>query len=151
MRKLLSLLILFTVFEVHDLYGQKNTSGLTHQKIKDFSFLHVSDTHVSPFFQMPEDFSKLRSYVCIRTIKDLKEVYMEPYHITAPRPSLIIVSGDICEFSVPGVTWDVNRKYYEGIDMPVYFIAGNHDNTWVSAASKSSAIASGLNSIRSHG
>nr|NQU92211.1 PQQ-binding-like beta-propeller repeat protein [Bacteroidota bacterium] len=70
---------------------------------------------------------------------------MEPYEITAPRPSFIIVSGDICEFSVPGVTWDVNRKYYEGIDIPVYLIAGNHDNTWVSAASKFRDLYGGLN------
>jgi len=144
-RKILFVLILFIVFDVHALYGQKDTSGLTHQKIKNFSFLHVSDTHVSPFFEMPEDFSKLRSYGCIRTIKDLNEVYMEPYNISVPKPSLVIVSGDICEFSVPGVTWEVNQKYYEGIDMPVYYIAGNHDNTWVSAASKFRDLYGGLN------
>jgi len=144
-KRLSVLLILFAVLAAPAQSDQALPSSANHEKIQDFSFLHVSDSHVSPFFEMPKDYSKLRSYGCIRTLKDLNEVHMEPYTLIAPKPSFIIHSGDIFEFSAPGVSWDVNRRYYEGVDIPIYYIAGNHDNTWVSIASDLRTLYGGLN------
>ena len=151
MRKLLLVLILFYILVGPVQAGQNDTDNPQSPKIQDFSFLHLSDSHVSPFFEMPTDFSGLRSYGCISKIKDLNKVYMDPYFLTAPKYSFIIVTGDMCEFSVPGVTWDVNRKYYEGVDVPIYYIAGNHDNTWVSVASTLRSLYGDLNYSFDHG
>lgn len=102
------------------------------QKVKEreFSFVHLSDSHVSPFFSMPDNLANLRSYKCIRTLPDLGQVKM-PYKITAPKYSFLIHSGDVAEYSFPGVTWELVEKYFEGISEKIYYIAGNHDNTWV--------------------
>ena len=97
---------------------------------RNFSFIHISDSHVSPAFEMPQEWDDLRSWTAIQTIKDLGEIKM-PGGGMAPRPSFIIHTGDIAEFSFPGVTWSVVEKYFESVNMPIYFIAGNHDNTWV--------------------
>jgi outer membrane protein assembly factor BamB/predicted phosphodiesterase len=120
----------FTIFCVLSFLLNQVRAEKTKAGGRNFSFIQISDSHVSPFFEMPENFSKLRSFECVSTIKDLGEVEM-PYGVTAPKYSFIIHTGDIVEFSFPGVTWDVVDKYFEGVDVPIYYIAGNHDNTWV--------------------
>ena len=64
MRKLSFLLILIFAVAANAQYGEIDTSGLKNNKCEDFSFLHISDIHVSPYFTMPDEFSKLRSYGC---------------------------------------------------------------------------------------
>lgn len=98
---------------------------------RDFSFVHISDIHISPEFHMPTNFEKLRSYPCVATLKNLGAMLLKPYDVTAPKPSFAIATGDITEFGDPGVTWQVVDKYFQGVSFPVHMIPGNHDNTWV--------------------
>lgn len=100
---------------------------------RNFSFVQVSDIHVSPAFSVPSSFSGLRSYPCMSTLKDLGEMSLQPYGVTAPKPSFILGTGDITEFSYPGVTWEVVMKYFEGVGCRVFLVPGNHDNTWVAS------------------
>ena len=124
---LLSLLILS-----FPIVGEQTNFSLNPQPIRNFSFLHISDIHVSPSFSMPANMESQRSYATISKIKNLGEVLLTPYNVLAPKPSFIIVTGDIAEFSFPGVTWQVLAKYFEGVAIPIYYSPGNHDNTWVS-------------------
>ncbi len=103
------------------------------ETISDFSFLQMTDSHISPFFSMPSDFSKLRSYSCVRAIKDVGACELQGYGVQAPAPSFIIHTGDLTEFGIPGVVEEVIAKYFEGYTLPIYFQAGNHDNTWVAS------------------
>jgi len=119
---------------------------------REFSFVHLSDIHVSPAFDMPTDFQKLRSFACVSTLKDLGSVALEPYGIAAPKPSFAIATGDIAEFSFPGVTWEVVDRYFEGFPGRVYMVPGNHDNTWVATPGEFRKRFGGLNySFDTHG
>lgn len=101
---------------------------------RNFSFVHASDIHVDPWLEMPGDseLESARSFRAVQTINELGNVYMEPFETTAPKPSFVIVTGDIAEFSFPGVTWDIVDRYFRNADFPIRLAAGNHDNTWVS-------------------
>ncbi len=122
--------LLFTALLFISAQGQ--TKGEREsRRIREFSFVHVTDTHVSPFYSMPQKLARLRSYACVRTIKDLGRVLLQPYNVTAPKPSFIIHTGDIAEYGFPGVTWQLIEKYFAGVKVPIYYITGNHDNTWV--------------------
>lgn len=136
------LLLFFSLFSCA--YSQ-NKEQEPKAKPPDFSFIQISDIHVSPYFEMPEISDALRSYRCIRTIKDLGNIVLKPYNVTAPKPSFIIGTGDITEFGFAGVTWDVMNKYFENADMPVYLVSGNHDHTWVSDTEKFRRLFGGIN------
>ena len=112
--------------------GLAVSAGEAKPPIDTFSFIHMSDIHVDPWLVMPsmEETTSARSYRSLRTLVKRDNVFLEPYNITAPKPSFIIATGDICEFGAPGFTWDVVERYFEGL--PKYYLApGNHDNTWV--------------------
>ncbi len=98
---------------------------------REFSFLHLSDSHVSTHFEMPDSLDRQRSYDCIRTLKDLGPISMEPYGVTAPAPSFLLLTGDITEYGFAGVTWNVVDAYFKGVKFPYYLVPGNHGNTWV--------------------
>ena len=100
--------------------------------VGEFSFLHVSDSHVSYSFEMPQQWDNLRSYACISTIKNLGNVEMPAYKTTAPAPSFIIHTGDVSEFGFAGVTQQIVKEYFKGFKGEFYYVPGNHDNTWVS-------------------
>src|SRR5690606_9060235 len=46
-------------------------------------------------------------------------------------PSFIIHTGDITEFGFAGITQQVVERYYGDLGVPVMYILGNHDSTWV--------------------
>ena len=131
--------------------GEQTSPSDSRQPIQNFSFLHVSDIHVSPFFSMPADMESQRSYSTISKIKNLGEVLLTPYNVLAPKPSFIIVAGDMTEFSFPGVTWQVLAKYFEGITAPIYYTMGNHDNTWVADTEMFRKLYGGLHYSFNHG
>lgn len=123
--------LLIFLFCASLLFAQNSTG-----KIGDFSFLHITDSHLSPYFEMPSDLTKERSYSFISKIKDINETIIEPYNITAPKPDFIIHTGDISEFSFPGIVWELFDKYFEGYTSPIYLQYGNHDMTWVADTQK---------------
>lgn len=114
--------------------------------VKDFSFIHMSDIHVDPWLEMPTDEQLMggRSYKSVRTIEKLNDVFMEPFGFTAPKPSFIIATGDICEFSAPGPTWEVVQRYFKGLQK-YYLAPGNHDNTWAASTDHWRAAWGGIN------
>ena len=132
--KLLPVLVILLIFlcTCSNRSQKPQAPTISRPEIQNFSFVHVTDTHVSPVYTMPTTLEELRSYSCVSSIKDLGDVMLEPYGITAPKPSLIIHTGDITEYGFPGVTWPLVEKYFEGNEAPIYFIPGNHDHTWVS-------------------
>lgn len=123
---LCSLLVAF-LFTSLSVVAQDSSEG-----IKDFSFIHATDTHISPHITMPSSLDKERSYSTIQGINNIKEILLQPYNITAPAPSFIIHTGDFTEFGYPGVVWKVAEEYFKGINLPLYIEYGNHDMTWVS-------------------
>lgn len=98
---------------------------------RNFSFVQISDIHVSPMFEEPREWNSLRSYSCTRTLRDLGATPFPDYGVTAPAPSFVLATGDVTEFGFPGITGSVVDRYFEGLSVPVYMVAGNHDNTWV--------------------
>jgi outer membrane protein assembly factor BamB len=100
---------------------------------RNFSFIHISDSHVSPYLKMPSDseLSTARSYAVVQGIRDVGETVLTQPPLTIPKPSFLVHTGDIAEFSQPGVTWDVVEKYFFTLGLPVSFAPGNHDFTWV--------------------
>lgn len=100
--------------------------------IGEFSFLHLSDSHISYSYEMPQQWDNLRSYECISTIKNLGKTALVPFNVTAPAPSFIIHSGDLTEFGFAGVTQKIVSEYFKGFKGAFYYVPGNHDNTWVS-------------------
>lgn len=99
---------------------------------RNFSFIHMSDTHVEPYpTTAPESLIDARSYAGIQTIARLGTVSMPPFGVTAPRPEFALVTGDVTEFGFPGITPEVVDTYFKDLGMPIYFSTGNHDNTQV--------------------
>ncbi|MBN1902966.1 PQQ-binding-like beta-propeller repeat protein [Candidatus Sumerlaeota bacterium] len=125
-------------------YSQ-NAATESKEGTVDFSFIQLSDSHVSPYYDIPEMSDSLRSYPCIKTMKDLGDIFLKPYNVTAPKSRFIVHTGDITEFGFAGVTWDVLNKYFEGITIPIYLINGNHDNTWVSDTERFRRLHGGIN------
>jgi len=111
----------------------------------DFSFIHLSDSHISPHYSIPDDFSRLRSYPCIHTMKDLGEVAMPSCKVTAPKPSFFFHTGDITEYGFAGCTWEVTKQYFDGVQVPIYCIPGNHDHTWVADTETFRRLYGGIN------
>lgn len=121
--------------------------GGAEEKSGAFSFVHMSDTHVTPYLQMPSDaeIAKGRSFPEVQSVRALDKVLLEPYHLSAPKPSFVLHTGDVTEFGFPGATWDVVRKYFGTLGIPTMFAMGNHDNTWNSAPQKLRDMHTGLN------
>lgn len=108
----------------------------TTAPLRDFSFVHMSDTHVEAYpTTAPEQLQGERSYNGVRSLANLREIPMPAYSLTAPRPTLAIATGDITEFGFPGVTEEVVDLYFSDLGMPVYLAPGNHDNTQVAMPS----------------
>ncbi|GMU24028.1 MAG: hypothetical protein AMXMBFR13_41050 [Phycisphaerae bacterium] len=52
--------------------------------------------------------------------------------VSTPPPAFVIATGDLTEYGVIGETWDQFEAYFEALDLPMYVVPGNHDNTWTS-------------------
>jgi outer membrane protein assembly factor BamB/Icc-related predicted phosphoesterase len=85
-----------------------------------FSFIQVSDVH-TPMAQSKE---------VISLIDSIGEVEMTAYGVTAPKPSFVIVTGDLTEFGAGSGAWEEYISYWKNCPLPVYHVLGNHDNTW---------------------
>jgi len=97
-----------------------SAAGWPSPAVEDFTFIQVSDCH-APMEQ---------SRNTIQQLRNVGEILMEPYGVTAKAPSFVIATGDLTEFGAGAGTWEKYLSYWEGVDLPVYQVAGNHDNTW---------------------
>lgn len=89
-------------------------------KTPDFTFVHASDVH-APMAQSKE---------VISSIKALGEIDLAIYRTSAPKPSFVVVTGDLNEFGGGNGWWEEYLSYWDGCGIPVYHTQGNHDNTW---------------------
>lgn len=96
------------------------TSGAPSLALDEFSFIHMSDTHIP--YSNTEDI--------MLEAKGLGPVQMTPYRITTPPPSFVIVTGDLTEFGGGHGWWEQFLGLMNQIGLPFYCVAGNHDNTW---------------------
>lgn len=71
-----------------------------------------------------------QSQEVIALINSIGEVEMTAYGITAPKPSFVIVTGDLTEFGAGSGAWEEYLSYWKNCPLPVYHVPGNHDNTW---------------------
>ncbi len=85
-----------------------------------FSFIQASDVH-TPVAQSKE---------VISLINSIGELELTAYGIKAPKPSFVIVTGDLTEFGAGNGAWEEYLSYWANCSLPVYHVAGNHDNTW---------------------
>lgn len=99
---------------------------------EDFSFVHISDTHLSPHHD-GEAQPELRGAATIDWLIDATkgEQQLTPFNVTAAAPSIAIVTGDLTEFGVIDQTWKTWETTFDRLGFQVYAVTGNHDNTWV--------------------
>ncbi|MEO1288945.1 MAG: metallophosphoesterase [Chloroflexota bacterium] len=83
-------------------------------------FLHISDTHINP------DLSYIVSYATYTPMLGaqalVREIQSLPY-----RPDFILHTGDVAYDPAPDIYATVCEVFAE-IDVPIYYLAGNHDD-----------------------
>lgn len=89
--------------------------------VPDFSFIHCSDVHVPAGKESPATIAQMR---------DVKEVKLAPYNVTAPPPSFAIVTGDLTEFGGGKAWWQQYLDLWKDFPLPIFHVSGNHDATW---------------------
>jgi len=89
--------------------------------VPDFSFIHCSDVHVP---------AGKESAATVAQMRDVKEVKLTPYNVTAPPPSFAIVTGDLTEFGGGKEWWQQYLDLWKDFPFPIFHISGNHDATW---------------------
>jgi outer membrane protein assembly factor BamB/3',5'-cyclic AMP phosphodiesterase CpdA len=89
--------------------------------VPDFSFIHCSDVHVP---------AGKESAATVAQMRDVKEVKLAPYGVTAPPPSFAIVTGDLTEFGGGKEWWQQYLDLWKDFPFPIFHISGNHDATW---------------------
>ncbi len=99
----------------------------------DFSFLQISDIHFSPI-PHGSNFEDSRSVDTLAWVSGEARTpqKLEPLGITAPPPSFIIATGDVTEFGVIDRTFNRFEAAFKNLEIPLYVVPGNHDNTWTS-------------------
>ncbi len=99
----------------------------------DFSFIQVSDVHISPRpagarAEAVRGGDTLR-WLCAEAARPQVQ---QPYNITAPPPSFVMVTGDITEYGVIAETWSDVERAFGCLPCKWFVIPGNHDSTWTS-------------------
>ncbi len=100
--------------------------------VEDFTFLHISDTHINPHVARLGPPEKPRGAECIEWIcaEAGKPQEMRPFKMTVAPPSFAIVTGDLTEYGVIDDTWDQWEAAFRCLPFKTYVTTGNHDNTW---------------------
>lgn len=98
--------------------GQE-VAGRSNIQIIMIRFIHISDTHIGP----AKDFTLqgVPSYPAFQTV--IRAIKALPL-----RPDFILHTGDIVA-SPDGKSYALFRSLIEQIDMPVYYVTGNHDDS----------------------
>ncbi len=105
------------------------------QGVEDFCFIQISDTHIGP---LPAGSPPLRGgdrsvstigWVCEQA-KTPQVLEVGDQTVTTPRPSLVVCTGDLMEFGNVGRTFESFAGLFKPLQIPLYLVPGNHDNTW---------------------
>jgi outer membrane protein assembly factor BamB len=107
------------------------------EPIADFSFVQITDSHLSPFIAKAERPPKLREADAIAWINQYAggpqtvPARNERMKLKTPPPAFTLATGDLTEYGVIGRTWEQFEKAFADLPQPLYVTPGNHDNTWV--------------------
>lgn len=108
----------------------------------DFSFIHLSDTHLDPRPAGAAYRHDGRSVGVLRWFAERAEApitesggLLAPdttQHVdsTARPPQFAIHTGDVFEYSIVDDCWSDWGRSIEGVGLSVFCVPGNHDNTW---------------------
>ena len=107
--------------------------GKAQTPLENFSFIQVSDIHVSPHLARTGEPGPVRgaesiAWIC-RTAVGSQTV--PDWGITTPSPAFGLATGDLTEYGVIDDTWSVFTRAFESLPFPLHVLPGNHDNTWV--------------------
>lgn len=111
--------------------------------VGDFSFLHLSDTHLSPRPNGQAYDADGRSVRALEWIgkrssnaigrdglpKVAETAEAEPDALT---PAFALHTGDVFEYSIVDDCWQDWLRLARLFSCPVHYVPGNHDNTWAS-------------------
>ncbi len=100
----------------------------------EFTFIHLSDTHLDP---RPRDTAYNPNGRSVGTLRWLCEQSKSPlnqpvYGVEAGKAEFAIHTGDVFEYSVIDQTWSDFDRAFSDLACPLYYVPGNHDNTWSS-------------------
>lgn len=101
--------------------------------VTEFSFLQVTDMHLSPNLARLDAAPALRgadsiAWICAETPQAQQ---IDPLNLQVPRPAFTIATGDLTEFGVVDRTWEQVQQAFASLPGTFYAVPGNHDNTWV--------------------
>lgn len=101
--------------------------------LEDFSFIQITDMHVSPHLARTGDPGPVRG---ARSIAWICRAAAGPQTVPewgfiAPAPAFALATGDLTEYGVIDDTWTVFTHAFKSLPYPLYVLPGNHDNTWV--------------------
>ncbi len=88
---------------------------------EDFSFIHVSDSHSG---------AGGGTAASVANMLSLNSVFLEPYNVTALKPSFVIDTGDMTEFGPVDGAYDNLLRMYSAGNLKRYPSLGNHDGAW---------------------
>ncbi len=78
--------------------------------IPDFTFLQASDIH-TPMVQ---------SSATLAQIQNIGEISLDLFNITAPKPSFLLLTGDLTEFGGGNGWWNAYQAYVRAAGLPAY-------------------------------
>lgn len=84
-------------------------------------FFHISDTHISPDSDYIKDYARYTPIIGAKAL--VREINSLPF-----KPDFILHTGDVAYDPVPGV-YDAVKEVFSEIDVPIYYLAGNHDDS----------------------
>lgn len=101
--------------------------------VENFSFMQISDIHVSPWLEGVQKPPALRGADSIAWIRSQAAAPQDvtPLSLTCTPPAFAIATGDLTEFGVTGQTWKGFEDAFRAFPCPLYILPGNHDDTWV--------------------
>lgn len=111
--------------------ADSTTASATAPVVENFCFVQVSDIHISPQPIGEPDPGDGRSAEVIAWVCDeIKQPQRLPNGMTAPPPAFVAATGDLVEYGTIGRTWSHFEALWKPLSVPLYLVAGNHDNTW---------------------
>ncbi|UCG17279.1 MAG: PQQ-binding-like beta-propeller repeat protein [Phycisphaerales bacterium] len=99
----------------------------------NFCFVQVTDSHLRPHPASLDQPPALRGDEAIRWFcaEAGKPQRLEPFGMDAPAPSFVIHTGDLTESGVIDETWSDVERAFRALPVPMHYVPGDQDNTWV--------------------
>lgn len=102
--------------------GNQSSERAASSSPDEFTFLHLSDTHIGPFEAEPVDYSRERSYDALQKIAREGATH---------NPAFILHTGDLTEYGLGHATQAAaTGRFLNALPAAMVVVPGNHDNTW---------------------